>query len=101
VIDWTHDKIAELIALVRFGAVLVAVVSVAYAYAKTRSLVTLLVAALTAGIFLWAVNNTAWWQQRVEDESGLRALRVVEIAGTSVPGQLPDDGRLSLGGWRG
>jgi hypothetical protein len=70
-IDWTHDKIAELISLVRFGAVLVAVASVLYAYAKTRSLVTLLVAALTAGIFLWAINNTSWWEQRVEEESGV------------------------------
>jgi hypothetical protein len=76
VIDWTHDKIGELISLVRFAAVLVAVASVGYAYAKTRSLVTLLVAALTAGIFLWAINNTDWWQARVEEESGLGRARV-------------------------
>jgi hypothetical protein len=69
VIEWTSGKIAELIQLVQAGAVLLAIVTVGYAYGKTRSLVTLLVAALTAGVFLWAINNITWWQQRVDEET--------------------------------
>lgn len=68
-IDWLNGKILELTSLVRGAAVLLAVTMVAYAYLRTRSLVTLLVAALTAGIFLWAINNTGWWQEKVGEES--------------------------------
>lgn len=98
-IDWTNDKIGELISLVQFASVLVAIVSVAYAYAKTRSLVALLVAALTAGLFLWTVHNTDWWQQRVEEESGSRPLGAVVVADTR-PGP-PPSGVQVMGGWRG
>ena len=69
-IDWTNDKVTELITLLRAASVLLAIAMVAYAYLKTRSIVTLLMAALTAGFFLWTINNTDWWQARVEDESG-------------------------------
>lgn len=99
-IDWTNDKIGELISLVQFASVLVAIVSVAYAYAKTRSLVALLVAALTAGIFLWAINNTDWWQQRVEEESGSHPLGAEVIAEASPEPPLPG-GVQAMGGWRG
>ena len=76
-IDWTNDKIAELIALARAAAVLVAIATVGYAYAKTRSLTTLLLAAINAGIFLWSVNNTSWWQQKVEEEASPNTLDLV------------------------
>jgi nitrogen fixation-related uncharacterized protein len=79
-IEWTNGKIAELISLARGAAVLLAIVMVGYAYLKTRSLVTLLLAALTAGFFLWTINNTDWWQQKVEEESSL--LSVVELVAT-------------------
>jgi hypothetical protein len=79
VIDWTNDKISELIALVRGAAVLGAVAMVVYAYLKTRTLIAVLVAALTAGIFLWAINNTDWWERRVGEESGAPA-PVVRLA---------------------
>jgi hypothetical protein len=69
VIDWANDKIVELIAVLRAAAVLLAVAMVAYAYLKTRSFVTLVVAALTAGFFLFTINNTDWWQQKVDEES--------------------------------
>lgn len=68
-IQWTNEKIAELITLARGAAVLLAIAMVGLAYAKTRSLTTLLLAALTAGFFLWTINNTDWWQQKVEEES--------------------------------
>jgi hypothetical protein len=89
VIDWLNGLIGELISLVRYAAVLVAVASVGWAYARTRSLVALLVAALTAGVFLWSVNNTDWWEQRVGEESGLGpAPAVAAIAPDPAPGEL-------------
>lgn len=96
-IDWTNDKIAELITLLRGASVLLAIAMVAYSYLKTRSLVTLLVAALTAGFFLWTINNTDWWQQKVEEESA----PVFGVPPLSSSTDDPAGLVIGLGGWRG
>ena len=57
-IDFLNGKVLEVTAFVRGASVLGAIVMVALAYYKARSLVAVLVAALTAGVFLWAINNT-------------------------------------------
>jgi hypothetical protein len=69
VIDWLNSKIMELTALVRFGSVLGAILMVAIAYYKVRSVVAVLVAAITAGVFLFTINNTQWWTDRVTEET--------------------------------
>jgi hypothetical protein len=69
VIDWLNSKILELTALVRFGSVLGAILMVAIAYYKVRSIVAVLVAAITAGVFLFTINNTQWWTDRVTEET--------------------------------
>lgn len=79
-IEWTNGKIVELIDLMRGAAVLGAVAMVVYAYIKTRTLIAVLVAAITAGIFLFVVNNPDWWQQRVSEEGGAPAPVVVHAA---------------------
>ena len=76
-IDFTSGKILELTNLVRGASVLGAIVMVAFAYYKTRTLVALLVAALTAGVFLWTINNTNWWVDRVQEESNTLGQHVV------------------------
>lgn len=68
-LDWLSGKILEVTALVRGASVLGAIIMVAFAYYKARSLVAVLVAGLTAGVFLWTINNTDWWQTKVEEES--------------------------------
>jgi hypothetical protein len=68
-IDFLNGKVLEVTALVRGASVLGAIVIVAATYYKARSLVALLVAALTAGVFLWTINNTEWWTDRVEEET--------------------------------
>jgi hypothetical protein len=68
-IDFLNGKVLEVTALVRGASVLGAIVMVAFAYYRIRSLVAVLVAALTAGVFLWAINNTDWWVDRVEEET--------------------------------
>jgi hypothetical protein len=68
-IDFLNGKVLEVTAFVRGASVLGAIVIVAATYYKARSLVALLVAALTAGVFLWTINNTEWWTDRVEEET--------------------------------
>jgi len=68
-IDFLNEKVIELTALVRGASVLAAIAVVALTYYKARSLVALLVAALTAGVFLWTINNVNWWTDRVEEET--------------------------------
>lgn len=86
-IDWIAGKILEVTALVRGASVLGAILMVGFAYYKARSLVAVLVAGLTAGVFLWTIHNTDWWVDRVEEESGtLAPLGVtVEVADTGSP----------------
>jgi hypothetical protein len=86
-IDFLNGKILEVTALVRGASVLGAIVMVAFAYYKMRSLVAVLVAALTAGVFLWTINNTGWWQDRVQDETdtlGRNTLVVSDVDVTPV-----------------
>lgn len=71
-IEWLSGKIVEVTDLVKGASVLGAIIMVAVAYYKARSLVALIVAALTAGVFLWTINNTQWWQDRVEEETQSR-----------------------------
>lgn len=68
-IDWLNGKVLEVTDLVKGASVLGAIIMVAAAYYKARSLVALIVAALTAGVFLWTINNPEWWQQRVQEET--------------------------------
>jgi hypothetical protein len=71
-IEWMNGKIVEVTDLVRGASVLGAIVMVAVAYYKLRSLVALIVAALTAGVFLFAINNITWFQDRVTEETQSR-----------------------------
>jgi hypothetical protein len=68
-IDWLYGKIDEVTALIQAAATVAAVALVVFAYVKTRTLIAVLVAAITAGIFLWSVHNPSWWQDRVGDET--------------------------------
>jgi hypothetical protein len=88
VIDFTSEKILEVTALVRGASVLGAILMVAVAYFKLRSIVAVIVAAITAGVFLFTINNTDWWLDRVEEESDTlgrtgQAGQTVEVAGWS------------------
>lgn len=78
-LDWTSGKILEVTALVRTASVLGAILMVAVAYYKVRSIVALIVAAITAGLFLFTINNVDWWQERVEEESDTLG-RTVQVA---------------------
>jgi hypothetical protein len=70
VIDWVSGKVVEVTDLVRGASVLGAIIMVAVAYYKVRTLVAVIVAGLTAGVFLWAINNIEWFQTKVQEETG-------------------------------
>jgi hypothetical protein len=76
-IDFVSGKILEVTALVRGASVLGAIVIVAATYYKARTLTALIVAALTAGVFLWTINSIDWWQDRVEEETDTMGRTVV------------------------
>jgi hypothetical protein len=76
-IDFVSGKILEVTALVRGASVLGAIVIVATTYYKARTLTALIVAALTAGVFLWTINSIDWWQDRVEEETDTMGRTVV------------------------
>lgn len=78
-LDWTSGKILEVTALVRTASVLGAILMVAIAYYKVRSIVALIVAAITAGVFLFTINNVDWWTERVEEETDTLG-RTVQVA---------------------
>ena len=90
-IDWLSGKIVEVTALVRGASVLGAIIMVAFAYYRARSLVAVLVAGLTAGVFLWTINNTDWWRDRVEEESDTmgRTGVTVEVVDLVQPASAP------------
>lgn len=68
-LDWIELKVDEVTTLFQGASVLGAIIMVAVAYYKTRTIVALVVAAITAGVFLWTINNADWWQERVEEET--------------------------------
>lgn len=76
-IEWLTVKIDEVTVVLRSGFTVAAIALVGYTYFKTRALVALLVAALTAGIFLWTVHNPSWWQDRVGDETETGSAEIV------------------------
>jgi hypothetical protein len=80
-IDFVSGKILEVTALVRGASVLGAILIVAATYYKARTLTALIVAALTAGVFLWTINSIDWWQDRVEEETDTlgRTVLVTEV----------------------
>ena len=69
-IDWLNGKIGEVEGLVQAGAVLMAIVFILAIWWRTRNIVQTLVAMVTAGAVLFAVNNTDWFKSKVESEAG-------------------------------
>jgi hypothetical protein len=84
-IDFLNEKVLEATAFVRGASVLGAIVMVALAYYKARTLVAVLLAALTAGVFLWAINNTTWWTDRVEEETDTLGRNTLVVTAAVTP----------------
>ena len=82
-IDWGLEKINEVEALVIAFAALMAIVFILSIAWRTRSLVPIIVGAFTAGLVLFAVNNTDWFKTKIEQETSLAP--VVTVVDTASP----------------
>lgn len=98
-LDWVETKVDDVTELFRGVSVLGAIIMVAIAYYKTRTIVALIVAALTAGVFLWTINNTEWWQERVEEETEIESAPAPVMIGSMASSDpvVVDAGHLSVG----
>lgn len=83
-IDWANGKIGEVEALVTAFAALMAIIFILSIAWRTRSLVPILVGAFTAGLVLFAVNNTDWFKRKIEQETS-RAPVVTVVDTASSP----------------
>lgn len=88
-IEWLDGKISEVTSLLQAAATVGAIALVIFAYVKTRTLVAVLVAAITAGVFLFSVHNPDWWQSRVGEET--------EVEGGAPVGPPEDLGAITMG----
>jgi hypothetical protein len=68
-LDWANSKIGEVESLVLAAAVVMAILFVLSVAWRTRALVPIVVAAFTAGLVLFAVNNTDWFKSKIEEET--------------------------------
>ena len=82
-IDWGLEKINEVEVLVIAFAALMAIIFILSIAWRTRSLVPIIVGAFTAGLVLFAVNNTDWFKTKIEEETSLAP--VVTVVDTTWP----------------
>lgn len=66
--EWLQSEITQIQAVVQAGVVLLAIGVVIATYARTRAIVPTLGAIVFAGVVIWAVNNTAWFEEKVGEE---------------------------------
>ena len=78
-IDLLNDKIADVEGLVRAFVGLMALVMVIVVWVRTKSFVPVLGAVLFGAFVIWAVNNVAFLEQKVDEEfQSLRAPTTVD-----------------------
>jgi len=68
VIELLNDKIADVEGLVRAFVGLMALVMVIVVWVRTKSFVPTLGAVLFGAFVIWAVNNVAFLEQKVDEE---------------------------------
>lgn len=84
--DWATTKIGEAETVVIAFAALMAIIFILSIAWRTRSLVPIIVGAFTAGLVLFAVNNTDWFKTKIEEETSLGP--VVTVVDTASPSTL-------------
>ena len=66
--EWLIHEINQAQAVVQAGVVLLGVVVVVATYARSKAIVPTLGALLFAGVVIWAVNNTGWFEEKIGQE---------------------------------
>lgn len=68
--QWLQSEIPKVLTVILLAAGLFAAVFVFLIFARAKSLVALVVALVTAGIFLWGIANVRWFEQQIQQETG-------------------------------
>ena len=86
--EWLTQEITQVQAVVQAGVVLLGICVVIATYARTKAIVPTLGALLFAGVVIWSVNNTAWFEDKIgeEFEGAAPAGAPVTVAETQVTG---------------
>lgn len=67
-VDFLHGEIAKIESLVQAAVALMALIMVVVVWARTKAFVPTLGALLFGALVTWAVHNTAFLQQKVDEE---------------------------------
>lgn len=90
-IELLNDKIADVEGLVRAFVGLMALVMVIVVWVRTKSFVPTLGAVLFGAFVIWAVNNVAFLEQKVEEEfEGALATSPLDVGDRVRRVELPD-----------
>jgi hypothetical protein len=78
--EWLNHEITQVQAVVQAGVVLLGIVVVIATYARSKAIVPTLGALLFAGVVIWAVNNTSWFEEKIGQEfEGLgRSVQIID-----------------------
>ena len=66
--EWLLHEINQAQIVVQAGVVLLGIVVVVATYARSKAIVPTLGALLFAGVVIWAVNNTGWFEEKIGEE---------------------------------
>jgi len=66
--QWLTQEISQIQAVVQSAVVLLGICVVIATYARTKAIVPTLGAVVFAGVVIWAVNNTAWFEDKIGEE---------------------------------
>ena len=81
--DLLQGEITKIESLVQAGVGLMALVMIAVVWARTKAFVPTLGAVLFGAIVTWAVNNSSFLEQKVDEEFSLPAIVVTTVDGTA------------------
>ena len=77
--DLMHSEILKVVALVQAGVALMALIMIVVVWARTKAFVPTIGAVLFGAFVTWAVHNTDFLQQKVNDEFQTQSMPAVVI----------------------
>jgi L-lactate permease len=67
--DWMAGELQRIERVVIIAGFAFAIVYVLYVFFVKKSFIAMIAALLTAGIFVWGINNIGWFRDKVGDET--------------------------------
>lgn len=89
--EWLNGLVDEGQAVTKNVVVLVAMFTIGMTWFRTRALVPVVGACILAGIALFAINNSDWFEQKIGEETDRRAPLVSSLGEEAAPPPLLAD----------